>query len=304
MKSYRHEVSEEQKKQALESQSRKDADRSAARNDVDVAGAPAYTLDSLSSDRSSLAKSSLLRLQRYCGNQCVLRVLNLARKAEDTGELAPDVERTIETARGGGQPLDSGASGQMGDAFNADFSGVRVHTDSGADSLNQSLSAKAFTTGQDVFFRQGEYNPGSSSGRELLAHELTHVVQQNGDKIQGKYKDEEAPSFGSSGARKLQAKFTLGQPGDIYEQEADRMAQSYSRWENRGAGATESAGNLHRQTDEEEKEKPVMTKRSGGLVQCQPEMASEEKKEEEGLQTKLKTEGLQKQSAEDEELKD
>ena len=68
----------------------------------------------------------------------------------------------------------------------ADFSGVRVHTDTQSDQLNRSIQAKAFTTGQDVFFRSGEYNPGSKGGQELIAHELTHVVQQNGSTVQKK----------------------------------------------------------------------------------------------------------------------
>jgi hypothetical protein len=66
----------------------------------------------------------------------------------------------------------------------ADFSGVKVHTDSQSDQLNKSIQAKAFTTGQDVFFRQGAYNPSSKSGQELIAHELTHVIQQNGGAVQ------------------------------------------------------------------------------------------------------------------------
>nr|MCM0593799.1 DUF4157 domain-containing protein [Gloeotrichia echinulata DEX184] len=68
-------------------------------------------------------------------------------------------------------------------AFGADFSGVKVHTDGQSDQLNRSIQARAFTTGQDVFFRQGEYNPGSRGGQELIAHELTHVVQQNGGAV-------------------------------------------------------------------------------------------------------------------------
>jgi len=71
----------------------------------------------------------------------------------------------------------------MEGAFGADFSGVRVHTDRTSDQLNQSIQAKAFTTGQDVFFRQGAYEPGSRGGQELLAHELTHVEQQNRGQI-------------------------------------------------------------------------------------------------------------------------
>ncbi|HEX8845923.1 MAG TPA: DUF4157 domain-containing protein [Pyrinomonadaceae bacterium] len=67
-------------------------------------------------------------------------------------------------------------------AFGADFSDVHVHTDAQADGLNRSLEARAFTAGQDLFFRHGEYNPDSSRGQELIAHELTHVMQQSGER--------------------------------------------------------------------------------------------------------------------------
>lgn len=97
-----------------------------------------------------------------------------------SGLVAPHVEATIHGARGGGQALAEHTQTQMGQAFGADFSRVRIHTDARSDALNQSLQARAFTTGQDIFFRQGEYNPESSPGQQLLAHELTHVLQQSG----------------------------------------------------------------------------------------------------------------------------
>jgi len=99
-------------------------------------------------------------------------------------DASPDLESSIQQARGGGQPLDNGIRERMEGAFGADFSGVRVHTDGTSDQLNQSIQAKAFTTGQDVFFRKGAYNPGSRGGQELLAHELTHVVQQSGNLVE------------------------------------------------------------------------------------------------------------------------
>ena len=74
----------------------------------------------------------------------------------------------------------------MGEAMRRDFSGVRVHANAHADGLNRSLQARAFTVGQDIYFRHGEYSPGSSTGRELLAHELTHVVQQSPGTVQTK----------------------------------------------------------------------------------------------------------------------
>ena len=95
-----------------------------------------------------------------------------------------DLETSINQARGGGQALPDNVRQPMEQAFGNDFSQVKVHTDSKSDQLNQSIQAKAFTTGQDIFFRQGEYNPESKGGQELLAHELTHVVQQKSDVIQ------------------------------------------------------------------------------------------------------------------------
>ncbi|BAY40197.1 hypothetical protein NIES2111_45800 [Nostoc sp. NIES-2111] len=95
----------------------------------------------------------------------------------------PDLETSINQAKGGGQPMADNIRKPMEQAFGADFSGVKVHTDTQSDQLNRSIQARAFTTGQDVFFRQGEYNPGSRGGQELLAHELTHVVQQNGGMV-------------------------------------------------------------------------------------------------------------------------
>jgi hypothetical protein len=96
----------------------------------------------------------------------------------DVGPVDPAIESSIQGARGGGAPLDAGVRGHMESAFGADFSGVRVHTDARAHALNDAVQARAFTTETDVFFRSGEYDPGSSAGKELLAHELTHVVQQ------------------------------------------------------------------------------------------------------------------------------
>jgi hypothetical protein len=90
----------------------------------------------------------------------------------------PDLESAIKQERGGGQSLADGVREPMEQAFGADFSGVRVHTDKGADALNRSLQAKAFTTGNDIFFRSGTYQPGNPSGQRLLAHELTHTMQQ------------------------------------------------------------------------------------------------------------------------------
>ncbi len=100
--------------------------------------------------------------------------------------VTSELETSIQQARGNGQPLADDIKQPMEQAFGADFGSVRVHTDAQSNSLNESIQARAFTTGQDVFFRQGEYSPESNAGKELLAHELTHVVQQNGSAVQPK----------------------------------------------------------------------------------------------------------------------
>jgi hypothetical protein len=108
------------------------------------------------------------------------------RVGAEGGAVSDDFEQQLQSAKGSGQALDAGLQSQMGQAMGADFSGVKVHTDSQSDQLNQSIQAKAFTTGQDVFFSQGAYNPSSKDGQELIAHELTHVVQQSGAGVQKK----------------------------------------------------------------------------------------------------------------------
>jgi len=115
-------------------------------------------------------------------------------------KVSDNIESRIDSARGSGQPLADSIHKPMEQAFKADFSDVRVHTDSEADALNQQLSARAFTTGKDVFFREGDYSPGSESGRKLIAHELTHVVQQGNGRIDSgmsmKTKGENQKSYG------------------------------------------------------------------------------------------------------------
>lgn len=89
-----------------------------------------------------------------------------------------DIARSIRLRRGKGRSLDADTRQKMEGAFQADFGGVRIHTDQDAVQLNRALGAQAFTTGKDVFFNQGKYDPSQRKGQLLLAHELTHTVQQ------------------------------------------------------------------------------------------------------------------------------
>lgn len=147
----------------------------------------------------------LLKMQRMYGNRVVRRAVELARQGHGEGEAGTQISEAIERQRALGQPLDGGVRTQMESAFGTGFHHVRVHTGTEADQLNRAVNARAFTTGRDIFFRTGEYSPHSFSGRELLAHELTHVIQQTGT---------------------VRPKLTISQPGDAYEQEADRIARA------------------------------------------------------------------------------
>ncbi len=93
---------------------------------------------------------------------------------------SPDFEAGVDAARGLGKPLSPDAGEFMESRFGVDFSDVRIHTDARAAQLSKEIGALAFTVGRDVFFAAGRYDPGSRAGRELLAHELTHVLQQTG----------------------------------------------------------------------------------------------------------------------------
>jgi hypothetical protein len=98
----------------------------------------------------------------------------------DTGGVVlPEVQRAItQQSRSGGQSMPESVRARFEQSMGAEFGRVRVHTDQRADDLARCLQARAFTTGQDIFFRRGQYQPGSHGGQRVLAHELTHVVQQ------------------------------------------------------------------------------------------------------------------------------
>jgi hypothetical protein len=102
----------------------------------------------------------------------------MRQQADGSPTSAPkNIESRLQ-AQGSGAPLDTNTRSEMEGAFDADFSGVQVHTGQEAATLNQSLGARAFTHGNKIFFNSGEYQPQSQSGKHLLAHELTHTLQQ------------------------------------------------------------------------------------------------------------------------------
>ncbi|MDC8005367.1 DUF4157 domain-containing protein [Aureisphaera galaxeae] len=101
-----------------------------------------------------------------------------ALSSSSEGTASDAVTQQIQSSKGGGSAMDTGTRSFMESQFGNDFSNVRIHTGSEAIQLSQDLNAKAFTVGNDVYFNEGKYNPNTRQGKHLLAHELTHVVQQ------------------------------------------------------------------------------------------------------------------------------
>jgi hypothetical protein len=111
-----------------------------------------------------------------------------------TPTVSPHLETRIQTIRKGGQALDSSTQGFFESRFGHDFSGIRVHTDSQAAETAGQINAQAFTVGRNIFFGAGKYEPHTSSGKWLLAHELTHTLQQQPSQpIAAKRKPEKLP---------------------------------------------------------------------------------------------------------------
>ncbi|MFD2163350.1 DUF4157 domain-containing protein [Paradesertivirga mongoliensis] len=91
-------------------------------------------------------------------------------------------EETLSNSNGAGSALPQETRGFMGSRFNANFDNVRIHTGSTAEKLSSSINAQAFTHGNNIYFNSGKYSPNTASGGLLLAHELTHTIQQGAAK--------------------------------------------------------------------------------------------------------------------------
>ena len=124
------------------------------------------------------------------------------------GGVSDGLAGRIDAQRGSGSPLDDTTKTTMEGALGTPLNGVRVHVGGESDELNHAITAKAFTTGNDVFVRSDQWAPGSSSTQRLMAHELTHVAQQR-DGVGG----------GGSG-------MTVGAAETTEEREADNVADA------------------------------------------------------------------------------
>jgi pyruvate/2-oxoglutarate dehydrogenase complex dihydrolipoamide acyltransferase (E2) component len=144
--------------------------------------------------------------------------------------LDREIARAIDERRGRGRELDGDARSNLESAMGEDFSDVRVHDDAEAHDLSTAVSAEAFTTGSDVFFQSGKYEPASSAGQKLLAHELTHVSQQRGA----------TPT----------SDMTVSEPGDASEVEAASVADKITSAPS--PASAQATANVSRAAEEEE----------------------------------------------------
>jgi hypothetical protein len=143
--------------------------------------------------------AAMLRLQRSAGNAAVADAME-----DPSRSPVLDV-----VGRGGGRPLEARTRVQMERAIGADLSSVRVHDDAAASASAKAVQARAYTVGNDVVFRSGEYQPETRDGQRTLAHELTHVVQQRSGPVDG------TPAAGG---------IRVSDPGDPFERAADENA--------------------------------------------------------------------------------
>jgi hypothetical protein len=126
------------------------------------------------------AISATQAVQRKC-SACEDEEALLQRDGEGPAPAARDAGAAVDRVRAsGGQPLAGEVRAYFEPRFARDFSDVRIHTGAAAVDAARDLRARAFTVGRDVAFAAGEYQPHTPAGRHLLAHELTHVVQQGG----------------------------------------------------------------------------------------------------------------------------
>jgi hypothetical protein len=217
-----------------------------------------------------LGREGLLRLQRAAGNAGASALFE---------EQSPVVDVV---SGGGGQALDPPVRAEMEARLGHSFGEVRVHTGADADHSARSVQAHAYTVGSHVVFQRGQYDPTSAAGKTLLAHELTHVVQQRNGPVDG------TPAAG--GVR-------VSDPSDRFEREAAANAERVMADPAGRAGQTSEAsqalvgqadsapataalaghdyggGAVQRQADEEEPEEPTA---QGAFVQREADEAEEE----------------------------
>jgi uncharacterized protein DUF4157 len=197
-----------------------------------------------------LDPAGMSALQRTMGNRAVSRMV---------GDEESPVHDVI--GSGGGSPLAPEVRADMEGRLGHDFGDVRVHTDGKAHESAVSVNAQAYTVGSDVVFQSGRYDPGSSEGKTMLAHELTHVVQQRSGPVDG------TPTGGG---------LSISDPSDRFEREATANAERAMSTPGSGSVATPgaAAGAVQRQEDSDLEDETLQ----GSFIQRQED--SEEDIEE------------------------
>jgi hypothetical protein len=150
-----------------------------------------------------LGAAGMLGLQRAVGNAGTSTLVEEQAQAEQGQSPVHAVVNS------GGAPLDAGVREDMESRFGQDFGDVRVHTDGAAHESAKSVNAQAYTVGSDIVFQSDKYDPASDSGKHVLAHELTHVVQQRNGPVDG--------TDAGDGVK-------LSDPSDRFEREASSTA--------------------------------------------------------------------------------
>ena len=112
--------------------------------------------------------------------------LQMSAAGNASSDLNSNFETNLNSSKGSGAGLSENTKKEMESGFGTDFSNVKVHTDSDAVKMNKQLGSQAFANGNHVYFNEGKFNPNSQSGKHLLAHELTHTVQQGGTTVRKK----------------------------------------------------------------------------------------------------------------------
>jgi len=163
-----------------------------------VAPSPAIAPDALQPQPESVPSLGILRVQQLAGNRAVQSLL--AQKAALARVRHVDL-------RSPAHSLETPVRNRMENAFGTDFSGVRIHRGANASRAAEHVRASAFTVGQDIYFRAGKYAPDSSDGARLLAHELTHTLQQP-----------------RNNHASLSGTLPVSKPGDASEREADSVS--------------------------------------------------------------------------------
>jgi Domain of unknown function (DUF4157) len=198
-----------------------------------------------------LDQAGVLALQRSVGNSAA------------AGAVDQEESPVLGVVRsGGGSPLEPEVQQDMEARLGHDFSDVRVHTGGAASDSAKSVNAQAYTVGSDVVFQDGKYDPSSSDGKVMLAHELTHVVQQRQGPVDG------TPTGGG---------VNVSHPSDRFERDASAAAESAMSAPAPVTSAAGAASGASIQRQEEEKPEEEETAQ-GSFVQRQdePEEAEEQ----------------------------